>query len=229
MNLSLVTRTVVIVLFLTISVLCFGQTSQTKYYRDERLRFEAPQEEAEFSLTRIQNTDGTMTTETLSIKKNQIIKSRTYKGAEPYGIWLLRSGERVITLNYNFPLIYSKEHCKPDSLFLKFDDIFKDNSKFGYIAPKINDTVSIFKYIGKNLVYPETAVRAGLEGMVKLTFSITKEGKVDNIIVAEGTEILLNKEAVRVIRELKFVSPPIVNGEPYAINCVAFPINFILR
>ena len=50
----------------------------------------------------------------------------------------------------------------------------------------------------------------------------------ENIVVKRGVDISLDKEAVRVLRELKFSSPPTVNGQAYAFKCLVLPVKYKL-
>ncbi|MFZ1678757.1 MAG: energy transducer TonB, partial [Saprospiraceae bacterium] len=64
-------------------------------------------------------------------------------------------------------------------------------------------------------------------GQVILSFTITKEGNVEDIIVLRGANILLDKEAVRVIRQLSFSNPGMLDGKPVKI-CVKLPVKYVL-
>ena len=59
------------------------------------------------------------------------------------------------------------------------------------------------------------------------SFIVTKDGQIENIVVNKGVDITLDKEAVRILRALKFSTPPLLNGRPVNI-CVKFPISFRL-
>lgn len=230
MNLNFITSLIVIAVFLTHSAICLGQTTKTKYYADELFLVEVPEEDAVFSISDITHSDGARTTETKNIKKGEVIRSRTYRNAEPFGVWITRSNGKVVTLNYDFYIDFSEVKCT-DSLRMKIMYEYSDDSTAGYKAPIITSSgmTDLTRYIASKLVYPEPAIKRNIEGMVVLTYGITKEGKTDNIRVVEMADILLTKEAVRVIRELTFESPPMLNGEACSIGCLVVPIRFSLR
>jgi TonB family protein len=217
------------ILILVITTICYGQTSETKYFNSEWLEEEVSENKAKFSQTVTKNPYGTVTTEVKNLKKNIIVLSETFKGKEPYGIWKFRYDNSIKTIDYNFPLIYTDEGCN-DSLKIKmYNEYFKDNDSLGYKAPKISTRErDIYEYIYKNLHYPERALENGTQGTVDLQLTLTKEGTIENIVVRHGADILLDKEAVRVLRELKFSSPPTVNGQSCNI-CLRLPINFKLQ
>lgn len=154
--------------------------------------------------------------------------SKTFKGDEPYGIWKFRNSNRNETIDYNFPLIYSTEKCN-DSLPITTSDYFKDNDSLGYKAPKIANGEMTFKqYIGENIIYPSSAIEDGIQGNVYVRLTLTKEGEFENIVIERGVSILLDKEAVRVLRQLKFSSPPTINGQAYTFKCVPLTIKYRL-
>jgi len=221
-------RTTLTFLILAFTYICHGQTAQTKYFNSEWLGKEVSQDKAKFSQSIIQNADTTITTEIKDLKKNEIVRSETFKGNEPFGIWKFRYGKDYKTIDYNFPLIYSNEKCN-DSLPIITNDYFKDNDSLGYKAPIISTgELTIYQYIGKNIIYPSRAKEEGIQGTVYLQLTLTKDGTFENIVVKRGTNILLDKEAVRVLRQLKFSSTPTVKGQTYNFKCLALPIKYRL-
>lgn len=221
-------KTTFTILILAFTTICFGQATETKYFNSEWLLKEVPQNKAKFSQTIIQNADSTTTTEIEDLKKQEIVRSETFKGNEPYGIWKFRYGNQFKTIDYNFSLIYSNEKCN-DSLPIKNSDFFKDNDSLAYLAPKISSgEETIYQFISKNIIYPSRAIEEGIQGTVYVQLMLTKEGAVENIVVKRGINIMLDKEAVRVLRQLKFSSPPIINGQVYTFKCLALPIKYRL-
>jgi TonB family protein len=220
-------KRILIILALAITTICKGQTSQTKYYNSEWSLREVTENKAKFSRTITQNADGTTTTAVKNLKKNEIVQSETYKGKEPFGIWKLPSADSFKTLDYNFPLIYSEEKCD-DSLQLTIKDYFQNNDSLAYKAPKISSgELTIHQFIGNNIHYPTDARENGIEGTIYLQLTLTATGTA-NVVVKRGVDILLDKEAVRVLRSLKFSSAPTVNGQTYVFKCFALPIKFKL-
>jgi protein TonB len=191
------------------------------------LQKEINPEKAKFSQTIIQNPDGSQTTEVKDIRKDEIISTETYKGDEPTGIWKYKRRNIREPLDYSFNLIYSDKPCSDSIAGLK--DYFKNNDSLKYIAPKsLTSEREIHDFIAKNLYYPSSAVENGIQGKISLAFTITLDGRVENVVVKKGVDISLDKEAVRVIRKLKFNGAPIVNGQPKEV-CVTFPLAFKLE
>ncbi|QNF34731.1 energy transducer TonB [Adhaeribacter swui] len=137
------------------------------------------------------------------------------------------SGSGPKQLAYSFPFKYSDQKC--DSFNLNITDYFINNEAIGYKAPQISTGEKTFnQFIAKNIVYPGDAVRENIQGTVKLVFTITKDGNIENIYVQEGRHILLDKEAVRVVRKLKLLTPPIIKGQNQDL-CVSMPVSFRLQ
>ncbi|MGE5424966.1 MAG: energy transducer TonB, partial [Syntrophothermus sp.] len=212
---------------LTLVILCSGQTAETKYFNNQWLETEVPVEKGKFSQTIIKNDDGSITTEVKNIKKDEILSRETYKGDEPYGVWVYRSGKESVELDYNFPLKYADENCY-DSIS-QIVDHFSDDEKIGYVAPKLSTgEPDIHQFLVSHLKFPNKAKEEGIQGRVYVVFTIKKDGSTDNIFVKKGSNIILDKEAVRTLRELKFSSPPTLQGKPQSF-CVTMPISFVMR
>ena len=217
------------ILILLITTICYAQTSETKYFNSKWLEKEVLENKAKFSQTITQNVDGTVTTEVRDLKKNTIVSSETFKGNEPYGIWKIGNGNGYNIYDYNFPLIYSYEKCN-DTLPINTINYFEDNESLGYKAPIISKgELTFYQWIGNNMIYPKRAHENGIQGKVYLKFTITKEGTIENVVVMRSVDILLDKEAVRVLRELKFSSPPTLNGQACSFRCFTLPIAYSLR
>lgn len=84
-------------------------------------------------------------------------------------------------------------------------------------------------FIMKSLVYPTEAKEANLQGRVFVKMIVEKDGSVSNVHVVRGAPNapMLDKEAVRVIRLLKFEQPAKNNGEPVRYEYIV-PVMFKL-
>lgn len=210
-------------------VVCSAQTSETKYYKTSFTGGEeVPQDKAKYSHTITQNQDGSITETITNLKKNIIESRETLKGEEPFGIWIYLRGSGPAEMDYDFELVYSQEECPKENVVPNIDDYFVDHPGQGYVAPKISTgEESLLRFISRNLVYPANARRGGIQGAVWLTFTITKQSNIENVYVSKGVHLLLDKEAARLIRKLKFSKPPMVNGQPADV-CITMPLKFKL-
>jgi protein TonB len=79
-------------------------------------------------------------------------------------------------------------------------------------APTIDDEVIPLVRIPPR--YPRSASRRGVEGIVTVSFIITKDGQVrDPVVVSAKPEKTFNKAALKAIKKWKF-KPKVVDGQP---------------
>jgi TonB family protein len=201
-----------------------AQTSETRYYKSMSMDEEVPQEKAKYSKTITTNADGSITTERKNLKKNLIESRQVLKGDEPVGIWVYLTGRGPAEMNYDFTVEYSDQEC-PKNLNIK--NYFIDDLSIQYESPKLSTGEQFYEFVGKNLVYPAKARRENIQGKVDLTFDLTKDGVIENIRVKKGVHIVLDKEAVRILKKIKLSSPPKINGQPQTL-CASTSISFRL-
>lgn len=68
--------------------------------------------------------------------------------------------------------------------------------------------------ISRNLRYPQTAMKNGVQGRVFVQFVVKKDGTVGDVKVVRGKDPDIDKEAKRVVKTLKRFKPGTMNGEP---------------
>jgi TonB family protein len=217
-------RVLFVIVFVFTQMFVYAQTSTTKYYKDKYLDKEVPEAKANFSQTIIRTEDGKITIEKRDLKRNKLVWRETNRGEEQFGIWINETPKGYEELDFNFDLNYKDTFCEGIAL----NKPFENNDTIGYKAPQLPmDNESVFRFIAREVQYPVYAKENGIMGRVVLTFNINKEGIIENIAVKKSAHVSLDKEAVRVIKKLKFKSPPMLNGEN-AVFCVTFPIIFEL-
>lgn len=67
------------------------------------------------------------------------------------------------------------------------------------------------KFIDSQLKYPDPALERMIEGQVHVTYTVTNEGRVDDIVVVSGIGHGCDEEAIRLISLLKY-SPAANHG-----------------
>lgn len=205
-----------------------AQTSQSiRFFKNKYLTKETNNEKALFSETITTSPDGTITTEVRDIKKNEVIESKSFKGDEAVGIWIIQTGSGTKTLDYNFSVTYSKDSCSANFQGIHIDDYFTDIDSIKYVAPRITNGTSVPLFIMSRVMYPERAIAKRLQGTSTIFFTINTEGRVENIRALEGSNIMFDKEAIRVIKLLTFIGPATLNGNPQSI-CIKQRIKFTL-
>ena len=86
----------------------------------------------------------------------------------------------------------------------------------------------LLNFINRKLKYPSEAVRNREQGKVILRFVINKTGKVENVKVIHGVSVLLDEEAIRVVKSIPDFIPGKQNGENvnvYFTLPIAFNLN----
>ena len=84
------------------------------------------------------------------------------------------------------------------------------------------------KWVGENLVYPETAKENGVQGRVTLQFTVNADGSVSNVKVLRGVDSSLDKEAVRVVSSSPKWTPGKQRDRAVKVT-YTFPVIFQLR
>lgn len=82
-----------------------------------------------------------------------------------------------------------------------------------------------YKYISQNVKYPESAVKAHIQGKVFVAFLVQEDGSLNNVKVVRGLTPEIDSEAVRVIK----ASPNWIPGKANGRNVrqqFTVPINF---
>ncbi|WP_338812256.1 energy transducer TonB [Bernardetia sp. Wsw4-3y2] len=85
-----------------------------------------------------------------------------------------------------------------------------------------------YKYVSKNMVYPEEAKKMKIEGRVFVVFVVDKEGKITNIQTVRGIGGGCDEEAERLLRECQNWIPAKQRGNPVKVR-MNIPIMFKLN
>jgi TonB family protein len=172
-------------------------------------------DKAKFSETITETKDGEINSTVTDLINSTIIKSETYKGMEPVGIWLLSKEGKVDSLNYDFKLVYTSEKCEASDQLLN-----KKNTK---------DTITYFsqKLDYKSISYPTKAIQNNISGKVIVKFTVTEESKITDICILNGVHPTIDKEAMRFIKNIEITNPTSINGIPVN-QCMTQPVTFNL-
>lgn len=87
---------------------------------------------------------------------------------------------------------------------------------------------SMMNFIRKNMRYPASARRMGVEGTVYVSFVVSKDGSISEVQVVRGISPDCDKEAVRVVSMMPPWKPGRQNGKPVFVRFV-LPIKFKLN
>lgn len=78
--------------------------------------------------------------------------------------------------------------------------------------------------VQKRIVYPELALKVGIEGRVVVQFVVDREGRVVNPVVMRGIGGGCDEEAIRAVKTAKF-QPGMQRGRPVSVR-YSLPITF---
>ena len=87
---------------------------------------------------------------------------------------------------------------------------------------------SRLKYLRDNLKYPSIDKAAGIEGTVYMRFLVNKKGKIKDIEILRGVSETIDKEAIRVVKNMPDWKPGEQRGKPVNVS-YNFNIKFELR
>lgn len=87
---------------------------------------------------------------------------------------------------------------------------------------------ALYKYFAKEIQYNAQALEWGISGKVFVRFVVNKKGEIDNVEIAQGVDPLLDKEALRVVKNMPDWLPGVQNGENVNVSIVV-PINFVIK
>ncbi|MCB0787622.1 MAG: energy transducer TonB [Flavobacteriales bacterium] len=86
----------------------------------------------------------------------------------------------------------------------------------------------LFKYLGKQMKYPQMAADAGISGVVYVTFVVDKDGKVKDSKVLRGIGGGCDEEALRVVNNMPPWKPGKQRGKAVRVQ-YNLPIRFTLK
>lgn len=99
---------------------------------------------------------------------------------------------------------------------------------FTYVEQMPAPSVDINSYISKNLRYPDSAQKNGIQGMVAVSFIVNEDGTLSNVRAVRGIGSGCDEEAIRVIKSMPPWKPGKQNGKNVKVNYTQ-PVRFIMR
>ncbi len=91
-----------------------------------------------------------------------------------------------------------------------------------------NGQAALFKFIQKSLVYPNIAWENNVSGTVYVSFTVNRNGLINNVQVKRGIGSGCNEEAVRVIKSMPRWKPGLSNGIRVPVN-YTLPVRFQIK
>lgn len=144
---------------------------------------------------------------------------------EPLVSEVKEEAEKVVQLDQNLTQSVQNRqqkkdldtNCKTEVIATKEIEKQEDN----YLSLHVSEIVSLLK---DNLYYPRRARQQGIEGVVTVKFTLSKEAKISNIEVVESKHGILSHAAVETIENLEGKLP-----KPDEELTLTIPINYDLQ
>lgn len=87
---------------------------------------------------------------------------------------------------------------------------------------------ALMEFIQQNIVYPQEARDAGLEGMVVIQFNVNEDGSLSDAEIARGVDMGCSEEALRVVESMPDWIPGKQNGKNVKVK-FTLPVRFKLK
>ena len=87
---------------------------------------------------------------------------------------------------------------------------------------------ALFKYLQKEMKYPQVAKENGIQGTVFVNFVVGKDGKIRDVKILRGVNKMLDDEAIRVVKAMPAWSPGKQRGKSVSVS-YNLPIKFTLK
>ncbi len=87
---------------------------------------------------------------------------------------------------------------------------------------------ALFKYLQKEMKYPQVAKENGIQGTVFVNFVVGKDGKIRDVKILRGVNKMLDDEAIRVVKAMPSWKPGKQRGKAVSVS-YNLPIKFTLR
>lgn len=156
---------------------------------------------------------------------NQQIKEEgVYENSRKIGEWKLYYSDTKLAGKETYDVYGKKsqaEYFQKDGQSAKYEDLFAPPSYKGGI-------IAFYKYLGNTIKYPRQSLKDGVEGTVKLSFTVKKNGGIEDIKVIDTPNDELADEATRVLQMSPDWNPGKMFGEAVNVKYTV-PVKFSLK
>jgi TonB family protein len=162
-------------------------------------------------------------------------KNITYKEDLPFEFSLTEKEVPYIVKRTYFkqgqePQLIEKILIIPD-----FSKYYKDpnnySQHFVYQTPPIfpGGDEALISYIKENLKYPKKPLKAGIQGLVIISFIVDESGNIANIRVAKSVEYELDDAAVELVKNMPKWKPALNDKGKPCMSSIDLPIDYIIE
>ena len=170
--------------------------------------------------------DSVTKVERWDLKAEQVVSRSYYVGKRPVGMWQELDGKGRVLVERDFDRL----RYGPLPVIEK-DTTARDTSTFSILEtmPQFpGGEAELFKFLGRNVKYPQAAVDEGISGVVYLVGVVDERGDWQNATVLRGVHPLIDYEAWRVTELMPDWTPGMQDGKPVKVQ-YNLPIRFTLR
>ena len=122
------------------------------------------------------------------------------------------------TTTYVPPVEIEEEEIDPNEIFVSVEKM-----------PEFpGGEAELLKWISAHTVYPPIAQESGIEGRVSCSFVVNADGSVEQVEVVRPVDPALDKEAIRVLKQLPKFKPGEQRGKPVRVK-FNVPVRFQLQ
>ncbi len=140
----------------------------------------------------------------------------TFQNNLAHGKWYYvnDTGRYYLEKQYaNGRLIKTRDLIREDSIKKASGDTLKKEVKDGEESMFGGGVGSWMRYLQKNLIYPERALKSNVQGKVVVQFRVNMDGTVDDIDIFKSVEYSLDQESIRMIAISPRWTPAVKDGE----------------
>lgn len=87
---------------------------------------------------------------------------------------------------------------------------------------------ALMQWLSNNVKYPAIAEENGIQGRVLCQFTVEKDGSINDVLVMRSVDPSLDKEAIRVLKQMPKWVPGKQKGEPVRVKYTV-PVQFRLQ
>ncbi len=161
-------------------------------------------------------------------------KTYYYSKALPVEFTLTENGTPFIVKR-----AYFKENQEPQWIetiltlpdFTKYYKEPNYSQHFDYKVPPTfpGGEYALIKYMKENLKYPKKPLKAGIQGLVIVSFAIDESGNIANIRVNKSVEYELDDAAVELVKNMPQWKPALNKTGKPCMSSVELPVDFVIE
>lgn len=136
-----------------------------------------------------------------------------------------------VNVSFTIPIAFKLDVSKQNHLINERAVTNEEDKEVFYIVEEMPEfpggEKALKKYIADHTEYPAVAKENGIQGKVFVSFTITKEGTVQDAKVVRGVDLSLDNEALRIVKTLPNFKPGKQRGQAVDVKYTV-PVNFEL-